>query len=538
MNNCDKMTSIVILSYNNLKYTKSCIDSIRKYTKLGRYEIIVIDNNSNDGTIQWLKNQEDIKTIFNDKNLGFPKGCNQGIKIAIGENILLLNNDVIATPNWLKNLRIALYSNKEIGAVGAITNFCSYYQMIQTGYKNNNELIEFAKKNNISDSKKWEERIKLVGFCMLIKKNVIGEIGLLDERFTPGNFEDDDYSFRIRQAGYKLLLCKDTFVHHFGSTSFRQNISDYSILLNTNKEKFKKKWGFDPIYSSGIRYDILGLIDDKSDSLIRVLEIGCACGGTLLEIKNRYKNAELHGIELNENSANISKLIADVKAENVENENLSYDENYFDYIIFGDVLEHLYNPCKVLKNIKKYLKEDGKILSSIPNVMHYSVIRGLLNGRWNYEDAGILDRTHIRFFTLYEINDMFIKAGYELNKISANVIPKTKNDEEFVDKLSNILNPKVKDQFNVYQYIVKAKKKNEKNKRSENADEIKLKFALRRIENNIDIDESKNEIVKMLQNKIFSYEEVIEVVKNDIIKKDMVLNEIAVLCYENKFALK
>ena len=92
------MTSIVILTYNKLNYTKKCIESIRKYTCKESYEIIVVDNASTDGTIEWLKTQSDIITIFNKENLGFPKGCNQGIEIAQGSEILLLNNDVIVTP--------------------------------------------------------------------------------------------------------------------------------------------------------------------------------------------------------------------------------------------------------------------------------------------------------------------------------------------------------------------------------------------------------------------------------------------------------
>ncbi len=106
-NNDEKIkTSIVILTYNKLEYTKLCIDSIRKYTKSGTYEIVVVDNNSTDDTREWLKEQKDIKVILNDENLGFPGGCNVGINAAEKENdILLLNNDTIVTPRWLENLK-------------------------------------------------------------------------------------------------------------------------------------------------------------------------------------------------------------------------------------------------------------------------------------------------------------------------------------------------------------------------------------------------------------------------------------------------
>ena len=101
-----KKTSIIILSYNNLSLTIDCIESIRKYTDPNTYEIVVVDNNSQDETPNWLRSQDDLIVIFNQENVGFPKGCNIGIEAASKENdILLLNNDTIVTTNWLSNLQ-------------------------------------------------------------------------------------------------------------------------------------------------------------------------------------------------------------------------------------------------------------------------------------------------------------------------------------------------------------------------------------------------------------------------------------------------
>ncbi|NBW12774.1 MAG: glycosyltransferase family 2 protein [Caulobacteraceae bacterium] len=235
-------TSIVIATYNKLEILKLCIESIEKFTDPQSYEIIVIDNNSSDGTVNWLKNKVNIKKIFNDTNKGFPIACNQGINISNYENILLLNNDVIASKNWLNNLLTCLYSNTNIGAVGCVTNYCSNFQSISINYNNIEEYLNFAENYNKSDSKKWEERPRLIGFCLLIKKSILNEVGILDERFSPGNFEDDDLCLRIRLAGYRLMLAKDTFVHHFGSTSFGEDAIKFQNLLNINLEKFLKKW--------------------------------------------------------------------------------------------------------------------------------------------------------------------------------------------------------------------------------------------------------------------------------------------------------
>lgn len=118
------------------------------------------------------------------------------------------------------------------------------------------------------------------------KKEVINKIGMLDEVFTPGHYEDDDYSYRMMQAGFKLMLCKDVFIHHYGHITFNDQGTPSSPIIIANREKFSNKWGFDSIYSSYIRGDVISLINtEDKDARIKVLEIGCACGGTLLGIK-------------------------------------------------------------------------------------------------------------------------------------------------------------------------------------------------------------------------------------------------------------
>jgi GT2 family glycosyltransferase len=232
-------TSIIILSYNNIWYTRGCIESIRLNTEPESYELIVVDNNSTDGTCDWLLQQSDIKCILNSENAGFPKGCNQGITEANPQNdILLLNNDTVVTTNWLTNLHSCLYSGQEIGAVGSVTNSCSNFQVMVYPYSGLAELAAFAQKNNISDSSRWEERLRLVGFCMLIKNVALKKIGLLDEIYSPGNFEDDDFCLRLRQGGYRLMLCHDSFIHHYGSATFGSENTKYA---NLNKIRLNNK---------------------------------------------------------------------------------------------------------------------------------------------------------------------------------------------------------------------------------------------------------------------------------------------------------
>lgn len=451
-------TSIIILTYNKLEYTKLCIQSIREYTTCTSYELIVIDNHSTDGTVEWLKEQADIRSIYNNRNLGFPKGCNQGIAIANGKNILLLNNDVIVTQNWLTNLLDALYSQDNIGAVGPITNSCSNRQSIPVPYQIINKMHQFADQYNISSQQQWEERLKLVGFCLLIKKKVVDKIGLLDEIFSPGNYEDDDYSVRIRRAGYRLLLCRDTFIHHYGGISFKEQPEEYTQLLRQNKKKFEAKWGYNAQYSSLIQPEIIDLIDVSPDEKIRILDVGCACGANLLHIKNQYKEAELYGIELNPHAAENATTFAQMLMADIESAKLEYPPGFFDYIILADILEHLQNPWEVLKRLYQHLAPGGKILASIHNVMHFSIIQGLLQGKWTYESEGILEKSHLRFFTFTEIHKMLIQTGFSDIQYRATRLSVSEEEQGFVDAVATLTNDALTDQFTVYKYIVKANK--------------------------------------------------------------------------------
>ena len=246
-----RLTSIIIVSYNTCELTISCIESIRCYTKEGTYELIVVDNASIDDSVARLQQEADVRLVVNKENRGFPTACNQGMQLARGTELLLLNSDTVVTYNWLDNMLKALYSKEKIGAVGCVTNACSNWQQIPVDYKNLKEMQNFAKSFNNSDPAKWHPWQMLVGYCLLLKHEVFVQIGMLDDKFNPGNYEDDDYCLRIRLAGYELLLCADTFIHHYGSASFIYGINaeekkarekKFEIINARNKVYFCKKW--------------------------------------------------------------------------------------------------------------------------------------------------------------------------------------------------------------------------------------------------------------------------------------------------------
>ncbi len=268
--NRDDLVSIVIPVYNELFYTRLCLDSLRRVTTWP-YELIVVDNGSTDGTPDYLKSFPDIKVIRNSSNLGFARGCNQGIKLARGNYILLLNNDTVVTPGWLENLVDCARSSADIGLVGPRTNFCKGEQSLAATYSKIAEMQEFARRFNREGPDQWFELPRLIGFCLLIKREVIEKIGLLDESFGLGGYEDDDYYVRAREAGYRLMVAGNTFVHHFGNTTFAGNKIDMLELLEDNWGKYVEKWGLNRSEKSRPALSLCMIVKNEEEYLPRCL---------------------------------------------------------------------------------------------------------------------------------------------------------------------------------------------------------------------------------------------------------------------------
>lgn len=215
--------SVITLTYNKLEYTKKFVESLYKYTK--DFELIIIDNGSTDGTVDYLKSLKNIKVILNSENLGFSKGNNQGIKIAEGEYIGFLNNDILLYPNWFEECE-KVFTNENVAFVSP--------RHINPHFNNTNEFkyIEYFKSKfayNVNYEKTFDE---CQFSCVITKKDVLDHIGNFDEEFSPAFFEDNDLKYRAIEAGYDCYVSNLCCFFHFGSVT--------SANLNYNFEKNKK----------------------------------------------------------------------------------------------------------------------------------------------------------------------------------------------------------------------------------------------------------------------------------------------------------
>ncbi len=174
-----------------------------------------------------------------------------------------------------------------------------------------------------------------------------------------------------------------------------------------------------PAYYSLVRTELFDFIPKGTKS---ILEVGCGSGATLAQLKRIGKAKRVVGIEISPIAAQRARKMLDaVYQGDIERDSFPLRRGQFNIILFPDVLEHLIDPWSVLKKMRSYLKPGGKIIVSVPNIRHFTVLRDLIwHGDWRYSDAGIMDRTHLRFFTRRTIIEALELAGYEVEQSKTN----------------------------------------------------------------------------------------------------------------------
>jgi GT2 family glycosyltransferase len=238
--------SIVIVTFNSLIFTKLCLDSVIANTEFPGYEVVVVDNWSTDGTVEYLRElareHSHVTVVFNDSNRGFAAANNQGLARATGNVLVLLNNDTIVPPGWLSSLSRTL-DDPAIGLAGPVTNRASNEAQVMTSYRTYGEMAAFAHQRAQEERGRLLDIGVLTMYCLAMRRDVFERIGPLDERFEIGMFEDDDYAMRAREAGYRVVCAEDTFVHHFGQASIGGVKGGFGSLFHQNRQRWEEKWG-------------------------------------------------------------------------------------------------------------------------------------------------------------------------------------------------------------------------------------------------------------------------------------------------------
>jgi len=240
-------TSIIIVSHNGLRQnTAPCLESIFTNGAGGFFEVIVVDNNSSDETPAYLrammKREPRLRCIFNKSNRGFAGGNNDGLKIASGSFLILLNSDCVVTQNWIEGLTALLAQDPVIGLAGPVSNSVGNEQRIFTSGITPEEIIEEGL-TWVTNSRGGRFETEMLSFfCVALRRDVLDRVGMLDEDFGLGFYEDDDYCMRARHAGYKLMCAEDVFVYHRGGGTFDRIGNDTRKIMKENRRKLETKY--------------------------------------------------------------------------------------------------------------------------------------------------------------------------------------------------------------------------------------------------------------------------------------------------------
>lgn len=241
--------AIVVVSHNNPEYLRLCLDSLRQRTLYPRYRVIVVDNASSEEVRDLLRERAAadprVEVVYNDENLGFPRANNQGLELARDcEYMVLLNDDTIVTEAWLWRLVHRLEAAPSFGLVGPVTNWIGNEAQIPVPYRSVDGVERFARERARTHAGRGFDIPVLAMYCVAMRRSLLDEVGLLDEQFGIGMFEDDDFAKRVRAAGKRVFCAEDIFVHHWGKSSFRRlDEVEYQRLFEENRRRFEEKWG-------------------------------------------------------------------------------------------------------------------------------------------------------------------------------------------------------------------------------------------------------------------------------------------------------
>ena len=394
-------TSIIVFAQGREQQLASCLWSIETFTSKDSYELFVI------GKGLHLSGEAATKIKYFEIEDNSVAAINKAIADSNGRDIAFLYGDTVVTSNWLPRLQRVLYGTKNCGAVGPIGYNSSIYQSVpveeRKEYSTIRDMALVAAEYAVHNKGQIGHSLFLDAFCILFTREIWQKFGPWVEEYQCPAKAVMDYTVNLVKAGYDCLVAKEVWLHN---SFYPLRGAEYSDEL-----VFRKIRGFSSGYSMGAREDLLDLANLKKSDLT-IMDIGCACGGTLMQAREMNPNAQLYGIELSSGAAAVAEHFGQVFQADM----LTIDKpellDKFDYIFMGDVLEHIVDTDGALAKVYSWLKKGGQLIVSVPNIANISIITNMLMGKWHYGDSGILDRTHMRFFTYKEMVENLTRHNF------------------------------------------------------------------------------------------------------------------------------
>lgn len=252
----EPLVSIIILNKNGLNHLKRLFKDFKENTNYNNYEIIVVDNNSTDDSVNYLKSLDlPIKVIENSKNKSFSEANNDGVKESNGELILLMNNDIETTYGWLNELVGTLLNNENVGGVGPkliypyfLDNREESYTIQSAGDSFFDALDCYKPDNAYKGINLWDSSVNelidvvgITGAVFLTTREIYEKLNGLDETYYYC-YEDVDFCLKLNEAGYRILYCPNSLVIHYESPT-RKLDNNLRENIKINRETLNEKWG-------------------------------------------------------------------------------------------------------------------------------------------------------------------------------------------------------------------------------------------------------------------------------------------------------
>lgn len=365
--------SITVRAYNKLEYTKRCVESILKNIPDGlKYELILVDHGSTDGTREYFESLHPTKQLDIARNGG---GAGAIARIVEGEFSLQVSNDVVVTPNTIQNLLTCIRSDPQIAWAVPSTPNISNLQTIPASYKTEEEFLAFARNNNCSDQNRWEQRVRLCNPIDIRRNSVFyASKGLCLNGYyhstSTESFPDDRTSLLLRRNGYKLMLAKDAYCHHFGSVTLKNEIqkqNEQNYYLEGRKE-FYRAFGVDP-WGSGFCFDpvFFNRVVKDEPGHVEILGINCGLGSNSLKLKEQIKEY-CHNTDVTlTNITDVSAFMEDLAGisdnaylvNQMKDLNTFFSDKKFKYIIWEEKFLCKYNGRLLLGLCLQHLCGDG-----------------------------------------------------------------------------------------------------------------------------------------------------------------------------------
>lgn len=245
-NNKEQSISIIIPVYNAIEDTEKCLKSIEKSNLSSHVEIIIIDDGSENETKKYLrtytKNKKQFILLENENNLGFVKTCNRGMKIAKGDIVILLNSDTIIPQRFEERIIDCFNSDNTIGIASPLASSSGLWDLPFISGKNYEEMDKHVE--NTSE-KKYPNLLCPEGFCFCIRKDVIKNIGYLDEIFGKGYCEETEYTLRALNVEWRIVLIDNLYIYHKRHASFGTEARRLQIEKNKKILWDRWKWLYD-----------------------------------------------------------------------------------------------------------------------------------------------------------------------------------------------------------------------------------------------------------------------------------------------------